>query len=291
MDTTAFVILHYGDVKITDICVQSILRMEHQDHIQIVIVDNELQRPETERQRHFQKYKSEKNIKVLYMRENGGFSYANNQGYRYAREMLHASFIIALNNDIEFVQRDFLTRLENVWKTEQCHVLAPDIIRRSTEEHQNPMDTRLRTEEEAGYTVKMNRIALKYYTVLYPLLYWNYVRSEKKRTRERKKNEAAFQMTQENVIPFGACIIFTPLFTEMEDEAFSPETRFFYEEYLLACRCRKNGYRIVYTPELKVFHESGAATEKSYKDEKKRLKFVMERMMESCGIYLRYLQE
>ena len=290
MDTTAFVILHYGDAKITDICVQSILRMEHQDHIQIVIVDNELQRPEKGRQKNFQNYKREKNITVLYMRENGGFSYANNQGYRYAREILHASFIIVLNNDIEFVQTDFLIRLEDIWKTKSCHILGPDIIRRSTGEHQNPMDTRLRTEEEAGYTVNMNRIALKYYTVLYPILYWNHVRSEKKTTRERKKNEAAFQTTQENIIPFGACIIFTPLFTASEDKAFSPETQFFYEEYLLACRCRKNGYRIVYTPELKTIHESGAATRKSYRDEKKRLKFVMERTMESCGIYLRYLK-
>ena len=60
VDTTAFVILHYGDAKITDICVQSILRMEHQDHIQIVIVDNELQRPEKGRQKNFQTIKEKK---------------------------------------------------------------------------------------------------------------------------------------------------------------------------------------------------------------------------------------
>lgn len=291
VDTTAFVILHYGDFTVTDTCVQSILRMDRQDQIRIVIVDNELQRPEQDRQKNFQSYQNEKNITVLYMRENGGFSYANNQGYRYARETLHASFIVVLNNDIEFVQADFLKRLENIWKTAQCHVIAPDIIRRGTGEHQNPMDIRLRTREEAEGTIKKNRIALRYYPLLYPFLYWNYIWSEKKKTRERKKSEAEFQMAQENIVPFGACIIFTPLFTAAEDQAFFPETKFFYEEYLLSCRCGKQNYRIIYSPELKAFHESGAATRRSYKNEKKRLRFVMERTMESCGIYLRYLKE
>lgn len=290
MDITAFVILHYGDRKITDACVQSVLRMEQQDRIQIIIADNELQKPEQDRQILAQTYKEKKNITVLHIKENGGFSYANNQGYRYAREKLHASFIVVLNNDIEFTQGDFLNRMEKIWKENRCHVIGPDIIRCSTKEHQNPMDTKLRTREEAEYTVRMNQFALKYYSVLYPLLYWNYVRSEKKKTRENREDELLFCTMQEDIVPFGACIIFTPLFTEQEASAFLPETRFFYEEYLLACRCRKHGYKILYTPDLQTLHESGAATKKSYKSEKKRLKFVMERTLESCGVYLKYIQ-
>ena len=95
---------------------------------------------------------------VLQIKENGGFSYANNQGYQYAREHFGKSYIIVLNNDIEFTQKDFISRLEKSYVNNQCYVLGPDVTRQSTGEHQNPMDTRLRTKEEAEYTIKMKRI-------------------------------------------------------------------------------------------------------------------------------------
>ena len=59
-----------------------------------------------------------------------------------------------MNNDIEFTQKDFISRLEKSYVNNQCYVLGPDVIRQSTGEHQNPMDTRLRTKEEAEYTIK-----------------------------------------------------------------------------------------------------------------------------------------
>ncbi len=119
-------------------------------------------------------YQDIPNLTVLTIRENGGFSYANNQGYRYAREQLGATFILVLNNDIEFTQQDFLQQMVQGWQKAPCHIIGIDIIRKSTGEHQNPMDTRLRTREEAEHTIRMNRQALKHYQLLYPLLYWNF---------------------------------------------------------------------------------------------------------------------
>ena len=105
------------------------------------------------------------------------------------REILHASFIIVLNNDIEFVQTDFLIRLEDIWKTKSCHILGPDIIRRSTGEHQNPMDTRLRTEEEGRIygEHEPDRTEVLYCSVSDS--YWNHVGQRKKqRGKERKRS-------------------------------------------------------------------------------------------------------
>ena len=53
-----------------------------------------------------------------------------------------------------------------------------------------------------------------------------------------------------------------------EDKAFWPETKFFYEEYILTQRCLKHGYTTVYEPGLQVLHESGAATRYSYRNER-----------------------
>ena len=225
METTAFVILHYGSRDVTDQCVQSVLRMDHQESVQIIIVDNEIQKPEADRAK----------LKAAY------------QG---------------------------------------IHIIGPDVIRQGTGEHQNPMDTRLRTREEAEHTIRMNRQALKHYQLLYPLLYWNFRRLQRIATAKRK-DDKAYASVQKDIVPFGACLIFTPDFVRNEQLAFTPETRFYYEEYILANRCRKKGYHIHYIPTMKVWHESGKATEVSYRKEKEKLRFVMERTAEACEVYLR----
>lgn len=286
METVSFVILHYGDRKITDTCVQSILKMEHQERIRLVIVDNDIQKSGRERKALAASYEGNPRISVLTIKENGGFSYANNQGYRYAREELESSYIIILNNDIEFPQRDFLKRLDESRGRYPCHILGPDIVRAGAGEHQNPMDVRLRTAEEARYTVRMNRLALAVYPAVYPLLRRKLKKEEEKKLRRKKEDEKFYQEIQENIVPFGACLVFTPDFVEKEELAFVPETRFFYEEYILVYRCQKKKYRIVYDPSLKVLHENGASTRKTYRNEKKRIKFMMERTKEAAEIYL-----
>ncbi len=289
MCIVSFVILHYKDYESTDRCVQSVLWMECQERVRIVIVDNDIDKSPQERDRGMQRYRTYRNTAILRIEENGGFSYANNLGYAYAREKQKADFILLLNNDIEFLQPDFLRRLDAVCTENDCHVLGPDVVHGTTGEHQNPMDIRLRTEEEAAYTVRMNRRALRWYSLLYPLLYWNNIRMRRAQTRKRLTGEAC-QSVQEDIIPCGACLIFTPEFVRQEEKALVPETRFFYEEYLLALRCRRKEYRIIYTPALQVLHESGAATRRSYHSEKQRLKFQMERTAEAAEIYLEALR-
>ena len=44
MEYVSFVILHYKDYSVTDTCVRSILAMEQQERIRIVIVDNDIKR-------------------------------------------------------------------------------------------------------------------------------------------------------------------------------------------------------------------------------------------------------
>lgn len=116
------------------------------------------------------------------------------------------------------------------------------MIRQSTGEHQNPMDTRLRTKEEAEYTIKMNRLALRFYPVMYPVVYHMLQKAEKNKIENQKQHMTLYSQLQKNIVPFGACLIFTPSFVEKEEKAFEPETRFFYEEYILALRCQRKGY-------------------------------------------------
>ena len=70
-----------------------------------------------------QKYQENSRIKVLQIKENGGFSYANNQGYQYAREHFGKSYNVVLNNDIEFTKKDFISRLEQSYQNNQFCML------------------------------------------------------------------------------------------------------------------------------------------------------------------------
>lgn len=289
MELISFVILHYGDVQVTDRCVQSILCMDHQEQIRIVVVDNEINSPDKKRQMLLEMYSAYTNLHVIQIHENGGFSYANNIGYAYARNMLHSDFILVLNNDVEFVQKNFVEILLEAYRKNPCHVLGPDIVRASTGEHQNPMDTRIRTKEEAEYTIRMNEFALKWYSVLYPALFlWDKYQEKKKVINNRKKIEY-YNNVQKDIVPFGACLIFTSEFVRREEKAFEPETKFYYEEYILSLKCMNKKYRTTYLPELKIIHESGRATKSSLRNERARMRYVLNNTIQSCRIYLDYL--
>lgn len=285
MNIIGFVILHYKDVRVTDACVRSIMRMHGQERIRVVVVDNDVDEPEEKRRELCRRYEVNPRIHVLPVREKRGFSYANNLGYAYAKSEFVADCILVLNNDIEFTQRDFPDRLKRCLQEHPCHIIGPDVIRQGTGEHQNPMDTRLRTREEADRTIRKNRLALKYYPIAYPFLYHWMQKAEKKSRQRQEEQKNLFVQRQTDIVPFGACLIYTPLFVEKEEKAFEPETPFFYEEYILAHRCRQKGYQILYDPSLVVKHENGAATRKSYSTEKERIRFVLERTAEACEIY------
>lgn len=291
MEIVSFVILHFRDRNITDASVKSILQMEDQEQIRIVIVDNDINKTEEERRELSERYQDNSRIFVLPVYENGGFSYANNQGYRYSREKLKASYIIVLNNDVQFLQTDFLRLLKKSYGEHPCHVLGPDIICEKTRIHQNPMDVHIRTREEAEYTVHMNRLALKLYPIVYPIVSRELKRAEKQALQQRRKNGIFYQKRQEEKVLFGACLIFTPEFIKQEELAFAPETQFFYEEYILAYRCQKKGYHVVYDPALKVLHKNSSETNTAFKNKQKRLRFRLERTAEACEVYLKLLLE
>ena len=189
MELVCFVILHFKDLVTTDCCVQSVLAMDQQERIRIVIVDNDIKETREKRLNLVQKYQRVSNIYVIQIVENGGFSYANNKGYIFAKEKLGASFIVVLNNDIEFTQRNFIEKLDASYKKYHSHILGPDIVKNKSKEHQNPMDIRIRTRDEAEYTIRMNSLALKWYLVLYPILYLQDRYVQKKNVKDKKRKE------------------------------------------------------------------------------------------------------
>ncbi|MBO4997260.1 MAG: glycosyltransferase family 2 protein [Lachnospira sp.] len=279
MSRVGFVLLHYGDVSVTKECIDSILQLETKDMIHIVVVDNDWNKPADKRELLQSLYAGYNNITIIPIMENRGFSYANNQGYQYLKKHYEPQYIVISNNDILFCQKDFLSRLQESHEQEAYAVLAPDIIGRDSGEHQNPIDTKLRTKGQASYTIAMNRICLTLFPIVYPFI--------RGRFQKKPVNEQHKEILQrvDNIVPCGACLVLSKEFIEQEIKVFYPETQFYYEEYILYYNCQNKGYRIVYDPSIQVIHGDGVATKKKTVTDKGKIKFIMKHTMKSAKIY------
>lgn len=286
-----FVILHYGEVKITIRCLQSIIRLNTEGNVRVVVLDNDDVEKRKQNEKEWSCIKKRLQFIVLEMPEQAGFSEANNIGYFYARQKLQSDFIVFANNDIEFCQKNFGELIYNIYDKEKFDVLGPDIIKASSGEHQNPLDIRLRTEKEAKYTIFMNRLALKMLPIIFRSLERKLAKDQKKMTEKKKNEESFYQKCHQKIVPHGACLIFSKKFIENEEKVFFPETKFYYEEYILAWRCEKKGYRILYDPSVKVIHENGKATQNKFSTSKKKMAFLLDNTAKSCETYLKLIQK
>ncbi len=279
-----FVILHYKKTEETARCIESILKMQGSNNRwQILVVDNSI--GDSSGQIIKERYRHYENIYVIPSEENAGFSRGNNIGYQYGVKHFCPDFMVVVNNDIEFLQEDFEERLEKLYRQTEFAVLGPDVIHGATGGHQSPIDLRLRTEEEAEATIRKNRIALKLFAFLAPVL--SLILDN---MYENKGNRlpVSYEERHQQVVLLGACLIFSRKFMDCCQKAFDPETAFFYEEYILACRCQRMGMKMIYDPSIRVLHESGAAIRQSYSERRGRLKFILCNTMKGCQVYLAY---
>ena len=266
-----FLILHYGDHKVTEDCIRSIRGMGYTCEHEILIVDND---PEP-------KPWDEKHVVKTH---NVGFSAANNAGYAYARDELHADMVIACNNDLLFDGGSFPESVISSVNESDAYVVSPDIEKVGTGEHQSPIATSLRTESEVRKTISLNNISLALYPLAYPFL----KKSLQGKTQVSVEMRGVEPLSV--IVPCGACIIFTKKYVEREEKLLEPETKFYYEEYILALRCSRSGYKIAYEPKLHVMHVDGAATAADTRGDYARIRTKMRNITDAANVYLKFLR-
>ena len=99
----AFVILHFKTIEDTCRCVESIYQVNYENK-GIVIVDNGSCDGSREE---IQKRYENSTCHILISKKNRGFTKGNNIGFRYAKKILKADFIVLLNNDTYLEQPEF----------------------------------------------------------------------------------------------------------------------------------------------------------------------------------------
>lgn len=260
--SSCFVILHYGEnVKITMDAVAAIRRLQKSEQADIIIVCNGAQYDI----RNKVDLCDLGDINVVVLPENVGFSAGNNIGYIYAKEHGEYDFVVVMNNDVIIKQTDFLERLQKIYRKHPFYVCGPDIYTPAIAYHSSPINRdiltlsdldaviRNREEQNRQLSSKLSLFSLKSYLI--EAFYGRSVLSSIfKIWRMIKRNDNGYEREQSDVVLQGSCLIFSKDYIHQNEKAFVPEVFLYFEEYYLTQRCRRNGWEILYSPEISVIH-------------------------------------
>lgn len=288
-----FVILHYKTYDVTKNCVDSILALEDSGDVFAAVVDNASGNGSAEALQ--KRYEGNANVRVIFRKDNDGFSRGNNCGYGFLKKEFDPDIIIIANNDVVFDDALFLRKLKSIYEEERFFVLGPDVINPYTHEHQSPIRRRAYTLEQISADIEKNKEKLKRLSFICTLKSVKNALLPKKLDAALKKKihsnarELEYSERHENVCLFGACQIFSREFISREDKPYFPETRFYYEEDILAERCAANGYKTVYRPDVSVLHMENASTRAANAGLKAHMEFKYQNLISAGEIYRNFL--
>lgn len=295
MKLACFCILHYKVYNETIKCVKSLLKLKGIDKCIILVYDNFSNDGSADIIE--EKFALYDNVKVCINNEASGFSGGNNKAYKIAKRF-NPRFMIMLNNDIVIKQKDFLLKLNEIYNSETYHFIGPDIFAPTVAKHQSPLykdipDIKQLESETEGIRKKLNNVdsysgrekrslfknKIKKF-IPYPIIF-----VIRKITGNTEAENKFYKSIHYNPVFSGSCIIVTDKYIKDNDVLFFPETKFYYEELLLALRCKRENYKTIYNPILKVWHYHGISTMKSSADIKDYMTFKCNNMIDSFKIY------
>lgn len=275
-----YVVLHYIAVKDTIECVESIINNITENYniiSNVVIVDNGS--PNNSYQELSNKFNEDERIYLIKNNENLGFARGNNLGFRYAKYQLKSDFIILLNNDTIIEQNNFNDILISKYKENNYFVLGPDIIT-ADKYHQNPLNK----QEWKITELRIFRFKLIIKIIL------SYFKGElfelSKEKNEINYLEKAIDKDIINTALHGACLIFSPLYIKKFD-GINHKTFLYMEEDLLKLSSDFYNFKMMYTPELNIFHKEDITTNMLYSDEGDKLRAKYKNLRISSSIYIK----
>ncbi|MBR1592537.1 MAG: glycosyltransferase [Ruminococcus sp.] len=258
---TCFVILHYLVADETISTVNSILKNVEGD-LRVIVADN--CSPNDSFDVLTEKYKNEPRVDVIKNSSNAGYAKGINFGYDFAKSKYSPRFIVAMNNDMEIRQGDFIKRIEHAYKKTKFFVLGPDVYSTSARKHQNPEKSHITSIEdidrkaESVRKIMQDTKMLKIKEILRRLkpvykFYYNI---------KKTKNDSEYvRKPKAGVCLHGSCLIFSELFINKREYALYPKTEFYCEAQILDYECKRDGMRQIYSPYLIVLHHEDVATE------------------------------
>lgn len=288
---TCFVILHYLVANETISTVDSILN-NVKGIFHVIIVDN--CSPNNSFAVLTKNYSSDDRISVIKNLTNAGYAKGINLGYAYAKEQYSPSFIVAMNNDMEIRQPDFLTYIKKIYDETQFYVLGPDVYSTSAEKHQNPESDHIRTIAEVDEHIKnvqkiMNntlQLSIKGIFRSSKFISKLYYRNKKVSNNVKFVNERQIGVTLH-----GSCLVFSELFITKREYALYPKTKFYCESQILDYECIRDGMLQVYDPSVQIYHHEDIATDAVAGSYKAKMVKKCERVLDSLRLMRQMMLE
>lgn len=253
-----FVVLVYGKPDMVKECISFLKKINGIEEASIVVVDN--CSPDNTYDLLTNWFRDEKNLYLLRNTSNQGFAKGNNLGYAYAREKLGCDYLIVMNSDVFIKDKQFIEHiLEDKNVLNKYEIVGPDIVNLD-EHHSNPLATTPLSNSVIRKAIFLNDISVLYYKLgIHRIL-------KRKKYRRNYVNDP--QTIVENILPHGACIIYTNKWVEKENKAFYPGTFLFCEELFLYDYIMKKNYKSIYWPSLVVNHIGDGSIEGDKPDKK-----------------------
>lgn len=305
MKRYVFLILNYKTFDETKKCVSSIDRLECRDGEKTaVVVDNASQDGSFEKLK--KEYQNRKDIHVILNESNEGFSRGNNFGYQYISKHLAPDFIIMINSDIEIKQRNFLMKVSQIYDRTSFSVLGPDVFAYRMNLHQSPIKKHVRNAKETERELEKEQKLLELYQQQERENYTVVKDSRKDRLTEflikngRKLGidrlnwkKLPYWKEHTDVMLHGSALIFSERYIKKYEICLYPMPFYYGEEDLMYLKCIRNHDRLVYSPEVKVYHSAGASAAHAKGGLKtvKREVFRYENLTATKKLYLTALRE
>ena len=251
-DLYCFLILHYLTLDDTVRCIESI-ESNFNENYKIVVVDNGSNNNTGDKL--LNKYKNDSNVKVILNKENMGFSGGNNVGIKYIEEKIKPDFIIMINNDTYFTQKDFLKKITSCYDKYKFAVLGPKIILKNNQVF--IMHYKLRSKKEIRSNMRYIRIC----RLLNFLNLYNFLGRIKRKYKKQSNNvnDKKNNKIKLNVVLHGCCLIFSRKYLDLFNDL-NNKTFLYGEEELLYIRLMNNKLISIYNPDLEIHHNEDGST-------------------------------
>ena len=228
-------------------------------------------------------YKTNDMVDVIMSKENLGFAKGNNLGIKNIDDKKD-SLLVICNSDLIFNKGDFGTKIVDLYKKEQYAVLGPGIISEDGKKHECPTEIEFKNIKELRNEIRKFNI-LK---ILNSLKLVNLSRIFHKimaKTRESYPYDKQKDNLQIGIKVHGSCFVLSPIFFEEYDGLFDG-TFLFQEENILGHMCKKNGLKILYSPEPSVIHLGSRSYKVKHNNEKERFCNYVDNCYKSLVAYL-----
>ncbi len=253
----SFVILHYKNLKDTIECIESINKLNNQDDVSYVIVDNHSLSDED-----LAKLKTYTND-IIINDSNLGFAKANNIGAKYAINKFHPDFLCIINNDIVIDDKDFVLKIYESYNKTNFDMMGPKILTDGGESV-NPFPT-YNTLEEVNNKIKYHQKLIKIYkSVILRNMLIIYMKT--KRLFKKPIHLENGKISELNVSLHGCALIFSKKYYEKYDDVLYNDTFLYHEEEFLAYRARQDNLITYYDSNISLFHKEGSSLNESFKN-------------------------